>query len=117
MVTESSQQSEPGKARHMTKEDRCQRRTNTERYAECKTPNQSEFRGIVNYYLLACNVSHFGKLHGVMEMSLARTLAAKHKSTARKMRRQYKSVVETEHGPRACLNVVKQQDNGNGRPS
>ena len=73
---------------------------------------QSEFRGVVNYYLLAYNVSHFGKLKGVMEMSLARTLAAKHKSTARKMQRQYKSVAETEHGPRVCLKVVKQQDNG-----
>ena len=47
-----------------------------------------------------------------MEMSLARTLAAKHKSTARKMRRKYKSVVETEHGPRVCLKVIKQRDNG-----
>ena len=46
------------------------------------------------------------------EMSLARTLAAKHKSTARKMRRKYKGVVETEHGPRVCHRVVKQQDNG-----
>ena len=73
---------------------------------------QSEFRGVVNYYLLAYNVSHFGRLQSVMEMSLARTLAAKHKSTARKMQRQYKSVVETEHGPRVCLKVVKQQDNG-----
>ena len=73
---------------------------------------QSEFRGVVHYYLLAYNVSHFGKLKGVMEMSLARTLAAKHKSTARKMQRQYKSVAETEHGPRVCLKVVKQQDNG-----
>ena len=73
---------------------------------------QSEFRGVVNYYLLAYNVSHFGRLQSVMEMSLARTLAAKHKSTARRMRRQYKSVVETEHGPRVCLKVVKQRDNG-----
>ena len=73
---------------------------------------QLEFRGVVQYYLLAYNVHHFGRLHKVMEMSLARTLAAKHKSTARKIRRQYKSVVETEHGPRVCLKVVKQQDNG-----
>ena len=58
------------------------------------------------------NVHHFGRLHRVIEMSLARTLAAKHKSTTRKMRRQYKSVVETEHGPRVCLRVIKQQDNG-----
>ena len=45
-------------------------------------------------------------------MSLARTLAAKHKSTSRKMRRKYRSIVETEHGPRVCLKVVKQQDDG-----
>ena len=73
---------------------------------------QSEYRGVVQYYLLAYNVHHFGRLHRVMEMSLARTLAAKHKSTARKMRRQYKSVAETEYGPRVCLKVVKQRDNG-----
>ena len=73
---------------------------------------QSEFRGVVNYYLLAYNVSHLGRLRGVMERSLTRTLAAKHKSTARKMRRKYKSVVETEHGPRVCLQVIKQRDNG-----
>ena len=73
---------------------------------------QAEFRGVVQYYLLASNVSHFGRLRTVMEMSLARSLAAKHKSTARKMRRLYKGVVETEHGPRVCLKVVKQRDNG-----
>ena len=73
---------------------------------------QSEYRGVVQYYLPAYNVHHFGRLQMVMEMSLAGTLAAKHKSTARKMRRKYKSVVETEHGPRVCLKVVKQQDNG-----
>ena len=73
---------------------------------------QLEYRGVVQYYLLAYNVHHFGRLHRVMEMSLARTLAAKHKSTARKIRRQFKSVVETEHGPRVCLKVIKQRDNG-----
>ena len=67
------------------------------------TRYQLEYRGVVQYYLLAYNVHHFGRLHKVMEMSLARTLAAKHKSTARKMRRKYKSVVETAHGPRVCL--------------
>ena len=73
---------------------------------------QSEYRGVVQYYLLAYNVHHFGRLHKVMEMSLAGTLAAKHKSTTRKMRRKYKSAVETEHGPRVCLRVIKQRDNG-----
>ena len=69
--------------------------------------------GVVNYYLLAYNVSHLGRTARVMERSLTRTLAAKHKSTARKMRRKYKSVVETEHGPRVCPTVIKQRDNGN----
>ncbi len=73
---------------------------------------QSEYRGVVQYYLPAFNVHHLAQLHRVMEMSLARTLAAKHKTSARKIRRKYKSVVETEHGPRACLKVIKQQDNG-----
>ena len=73
---------------------------------------QSEYRGVVQYYLLAYNVHHLAQLHRVMEMSLARTLAAKHKSSARKIRRRYKSVVATEHGPRVCLKVVKQRDNG-----
>ena len=73
---------------------------------------QSEYRGVVQYYLPAFNVHHFAQLQRVMEMSLARTLAAKHKSTPRKIRRQYKSVAETEHGPRVCLKVIKQQDNG-----
>ena len=45
---------------------------------------QAEFRGIVQYYLLAQNVFHFGKLQWVMNKSLAKTLANKHKTTARK---------------------------------
>ena len=73
---------------------------------------QSEFRGVVQYYLLAYNVHHLRQLQRVMEMSLTKTLAGKHKSTARKMRRRYKSVVATEHGALSCLMVVVPRDNG-----
>ena len=73
---------------------------------------QAEFRGVVQYYLLAYNVSHFGKLQWVMEESLAKTLAAKHKTTRRKVFRRLKSVAPTEHGERACLQVVVQQREG-----
>ena len=73
---------------------------------------QAEFRGVVQYYLLAYNVSHFGKLQWVMEESLAKTLAAKHKTTRRKVFRRLKSVAPTEHGERACLQVVVQQGEG-----
>ena len=67
---------------------------------------QAEFRGVVQYYLLALNVSHFGKLQWVMQQSLAKTLAAKHKTPRRKLIRRYQSTVKTEHGERACLQVV-----------
>ena len=73
---------------------------------------QAEFRGVVRYYLPAYNVSQFRRLRWVMEWSLAKTLAGKHKSTSRKMFRRYKSTVQTEHGERACLQVVVQRDNG-----
>ena len=73
---------------------------------------QSEFRGVVQYYLLAYNVHHFGRLYRVMELSLAKTLAAKHKTSARKMRRRYAATADTEHGPRACLKVIVQRDDG-----
>ena len=73
---------------------------------------QAEFRGVVQYYLPAYNVSQFRRLQWVMGKSLAKTLAGKHKSTARKMFRRYKSTVQTEHGERACLQVVVQRGNG-----
>ena len=73
---------------------------------------QSEFRGVVEYYRLAVNVSHFGRLEWIMSQSLAKTLAAKHKTTCRKIIRRYKSTVQTEHGERVCLKVVKERGNG-----
>ena len=73
---------------------------------------QAEFRGIVQYYLLALNVSHLKRLEWVMGQSLAKTLANKHKSTRRKIFRRYKSTVQTEHGKRACLKVEYQRGEG-----
>ena len=73
---------------------------------------QSEFREVVEYYRLAVNVSYFGRLQWVMSQSLAKTLAAKHKTTCRIIIRRYKSTVHTAHGKRVCLKVVKEQGNG-----
>ena len=73
---------------------------------------QAEFRGVVQYYILAHNVSHFGRLQWVMEWSLAKTLAAKHKTSCAQVFRRYKSTVQTEHGERKCLTVVKEQGEG-----
>ena len=47
-----------------------------------------------------------------MEWSLAKTLAAKHKTSCAKVFGRYKSTVQTEHGERKCLTVVKEQGEG-----
>src|SRR6266496_2406309 len=42
---------------------------------------QAEYAGLVQYYLLAQDVFRLGRLHWVMETSLLKTLAGKHRST------------------------------------
>src|SRR5512144_1798479 len=42
---------------------------------------QAEYAGLVQYYLLAQDVFRLGKLHWVMETSLLKTLAGKHRCT------------------------------------
>jgi Type II intron maturase len=59
-----------------------------------------EHRGIVNYYLLAHDIRRLNRLHWVMETSMLKTLAGKHKSTVAKMARRYKRVIDTPDGPR-----------------
>jgi len=52
------------------------------------------------------------KLHWVMETSMLKTLAGKHKSTVAKMARKYKASVDTPDGPRTCFQVTVQRDQG-----
>lgn len=66
---------------------------------------QLEYRGLVNYYLLAQNVAWLNRVRRVMEVSLLKTLAAKHKSSVAKVVRKYKTTIRTEHGPRKCIQV------------
>ena len=73
---------------------------------------QAEYRGLVQYYLLAQDVFRLGRLHWVMETSLLKTLAGKHRSTVHKMARKYRAIVETPDGPRTCLQVVIERDRG-----
>lgn len=67
---------------------------------------QAEYRGLVQYYLLAQDVSRLARLHWVMETSLLKTLAGKHRSRVAAIARKYKATVVTPAGPRACLQVV-----------
>jgi hypothetical protein len=67
---------------------------------------QAEYRGLVHYYLLAYNIYRLGTLRWAMEQSLTRTLACKHKTRVNAILRQYRSTVDTAHGPMACLKVT-----------
>ena len=63
----------------------------------------AEYRGIVNYYLLAQDVWRLHALRWNAESSMLKTLAAKHGSTVTKMAARYKAKVITGDGPRACF--------------
>jgi group II intron reverse transcriptase/maturase len=65
----------------------------------------AEYRGIVQYYLLAGDVFRLSRLHWVMKTSLLKTLAGKHDSSVSKMARKYAATIKTPHGPRVCLQV------------
>src|SRR2546430_17109604 len=62
----------------------------------------SEYRGLVQYYLLAGNVHELDRLHRTAQVSMLKTLACKHRSTVTKMARKHKATIATDYGPRAC---------------
>jgi group II intron reverse transcriptase/maturase len=57
---------------------------------------QSEFRGFAQYYLLAYNAHQLHGLKRTMELSLARTLANKYKTTVNKVFKKYRTTRETD---------------------
>jgi group II intron reverse transcriptase/maturase len=60
----------------------------------------AEYRGIVQYYLLAGDVFRLHRLRWVMETSMLKTLASKHRSTVTKMAARHKAKVSTPYGLR-----------------
>ena len=66
----------------------------------------AEYRGIVQYYLLAGDVGRLDRLHWVMLTSLLKTLAGKYGSTVSKMARKYAATIQTLHGPYKCMQVT-----------
>jgi hypothetical protein len=67
---------------------------------------QAEYRGVVEYYQLAFNRHQFGRLKGVMQRSLTKTLARKFRLTVPAIYRRYRTTLQTEHGPRQGLRVT-----------
>jgi len=66
----------------------------------------SEYRGLVQYYLLAGDVWRLTRLRWAAETSMLKTLAAKHESSVTKMARKYKATITTPHGPRTCFQAA-----------
>ena len=63
----------------------------------------AQYRGIVQYYLLAGDVWRLDRLRGVMLTSMLKTLAARHDSTVTKMADKLKTTISTPYGPRRCF--------------
>jgi group II intron reverse transcriptase/maturase len=73
----------------------------------------AEYRGIVQYYLLAGDVGRLNRLEWVMKTSMLKTLAAKHRSSVTKMARKHQATVATPHGPRRCFEARVERDSRN----
>ncbi|HKR52665.1 MAG TPA: group II intron reverse transcriptase/maturase, partial [Pseudonocardiaceae bacterium] len=72
----------------------------------------AEYRGVVQYYLLASDVYRLNRLNWVMETSLLKTLAGKHRSTVSKTAAKYKAKVDTPYGPRTCFQATVERGGG-----
>lgn len=72
----------------------------------------AEYRGIVQYYLLAGDVYRLNRLQWVMQTSLLKTLAGKHRSTVTKMAKKHKTTIDTPDGPRTCFEAGVRRGGG-----
>ena len=68
------------------------------------------YRGIVQYYLLAGDVYRLHRLRWVMETSMLKTLAGKHRSSAARMAARHKAKIMTPYGPRTCFEARIERD-------
>ena len=73
----------------------------------------AEYRGVVQYYLLARDVWRLSTLHWHAFTSMLKTLGAKHRSTVTKMATRHKAKVITLDGPRTCFEARKKRE---GKP-
>jgi group II intron reverse transcriptase/maturase len=73
----------------------------------------AEYRGIVNYYLLAQDVWRLSALRWNAETSMLKTLAAKHDSSVAKMAARHKAKIATSDGTRTCFEARKRRE---GKP-
>src|SRR5271169_574523 len=70
----------------------------------------AEYRGVVNYYLLAQDIRRLDALQWNAKTSMLKTLAAKHRSSVTKMAARHKAKIETRDGPRTCFEARKHRE-------
>ncbi|HXH22598.1 MAG TPA: reverse transcriptase domain-containing protein [Dehalococcoidia bacterium] len=76
---------------------------------------QYKYRGFVQYYMLAQNVSKLWSLTWAMQTSLLKTLADKHGTSVRALYRKYRSTITADSGETlVCLEVRRER--GEGKP-
>jgi group II intron reverse transcriptase/maturase len=70
----------------------------------------AEYAGVVNYYLLAQDVSRLHTLRWNAETSMLKTLGAKHRSSVSAMAARHKAKIATADGPRTCMEARKHRE-------
>jgi group II intron reverse transcriptase/maturase len=70
----------------------------------------AEYRGIVQYYLLATDVWRLTALRWDAQTSMLKTLAAKHKTPVRKIAARHRAKIATPHGPHTCYEARIERD-------
>jgi group II intron reverse transcriptase/maturase len=70
----------------------------------------AEYRGVVNYYLLAQDVWRLDALRWNAQTSMLKTLAAKHRSTVTKTAARHKAEADTSDGPRTCFEARRRPE-------
>lgn len=71
---------------------------------------QAEYRGVVDYYRLAYNLTSLNKWEGVMQYSLVKTLANKFRMPVSHVYRKYRATIEAEGVPYRGLQVVRERE-------
>jgi group II intron reverse transcriptase/maturase len=70
----------------------------------------AEYRGVVNYYLLARDVWRLRTLEWNAMTSMLKTLGAKHRSSVSKMAARHKAKIKTRDGLRTCYEARKHRE-------
>ncbi|WP_276617412.1 reverse transcriptase/maturase family protein [Nonomuraea zeae] len=70
----------------------------------------AQYRGIVQYYLLAIDVWRLHPPYWIAQTSMLKTLAAKHQSSVSKMAAKHRAKIQTPYGIRTCFEARVERD-------